>query len=66
MIVLLDDIGKWFSWPSSWDNISSSAKMSKGEPAHFDLSENAVAAIGMQWSIVEIAKDDDTKRRHNG
>ena len=49
-------------------NIStaSSAKMSKGEPAHFDLSENAVAAIGMQWSIVEIAKDDDTKRRHNG
>ena len=49
-------------------NIStaSSAKMSKGESAHFDLSENAVAAIGMQWSIVEIAKDDDTKRRHNG
>ena len=49
-------------------NIStaSSAKMSKGEPAHFDLSENAVAVIGMQWSIVEIAKDDDTKRRHNG
>ena len=47
-------------------NISSSAKMSKGEPAHFDLSENAVGAIGMQWSIVEIAKDDDTKRRHNG